>query len=52
MVVTDTPENGCERLMSAVNSDPDLARLVAAWTMLSAVAKRMILAALDAAPSD
>ena len=41
-------ENGCERLISAVESDPELARLVSAWGTLSATAKRMILAALDA----
>jgi hypothetical protein len=48
MVATDTAENGCERLMSAAETEPDLARLVSAWPMLSAVVKRMILAALDA----
>jgi hypothetical protein len=48
MVATDVAENGCERLMSAAVADPDLARLVSAWPMLSAVVKRMILAALDA----
>ena len=48
MVATDTAENGCERLMLAAETDPDLARLVSAWPMLSAVVKRMILAALDA----
>ena len=47
-VATDTAENGCERLMLAAETDPDLARLVSAWPMLSAVVKRMILAALDA----
>ena len=48
MVATDTAENGCERLMLAAETDPDLARLVSAWPMLLAVVKRMILAALDA----
>ena len=47
MVATDTPENGCERLMSVDETDRELARLVAEWPTLSAVAKRMILAALD-----
>ena len=47
MVATDMPENGCERLMSAAEADPDLARIVAAWATLSPMAKRMILAALD-----
>ena len=47
MVATDTPENGCERLISVAESDPELARLVAAWPTLSAVVRRMILAALD-----
>jgi len=48
MVATDTPENGSERLKSAADSAPDLARIVAAWPKLSPVTKRMILAALDA----
>ena len=47
MVATDTSENGCERLISVAETDPELARLVAAWPTLSAVAKRMILAVLD-----
>ncbi len=47
-VATDTAENGCERLISAAESDPELARLVSAWPKLSAVVKRMILAALEA----
>ena len=45
-------ENGCERLIAATETDPDLARLVSAWPMLSAVVKRMILAALDADQRD
>ncbi len=49
MVATDTPENGCERVRTADETDPDLARLVSAWPLLSAVVKRMILAGLDAA---
>ena len=48
MVATDIPENGCERLISAAETDPELARVVTAWPKLSAVVKRMILAALDA----
>ena len=48
MVATDTAENGCERLMLAAETDPDLARLVSAWPLLSAVVKRMMLAVLDA----
>ena len=48
MVAHDTAKNGCERLISLAESDPELARLVSAWPMLSAVVKRMILAALDA----
>ena len=52
MVATDTAENGCERLMLAAETDPDLARLVSAWPMLSVVVKRMILAALDADQND
>ena len=51
MVATDTAENGrdgCERLRLAAETDPDLARLVAAWPTLSAMVRRMILAALDA----
>jgi hypothetical protein len=47
-VATDTAENGCERLITAAETDPELARLVSAWPKLSATAKRMILAALDA----
>ena len=47
-VAHDTPENGCERLIAAAETDPDLARLVASWSTLSAMVKRMILAALDA----
>ena len=47
-VATDTAENGCERLMSLAETDPELARLVSAWPKLSAVVKRMILAALEA----
>ncbi len=34
MVATDTAENGCERLMLAAETDPDLARLVSAWPKL------------------
>ena len=52
MVATDTPENGCERLISVAETDPELARLVSAWPTLSAVAKRMILAALDVGGAD
>ena len=48
MVATDTAENGCERLISLAETDPELARLVSAWPKLSAVVKRMILAALEA----
>ena len=47
-VATDTPENGCERLITAAETDPDLARLVTAWPKLSPMVKRKILAALDA----
>ena len=47
-VATDTAENGCERLISLAETDPELARLVSAWPKLSAVVKRMILAALEA----
>ena len=47
-VATDTAENGCERLLSLAETDPELARLVTAWPKLSAVVKRMILAALEA----
>ena len=47
-VATDTAKNGCERLIAAAETDPDLARLVSAWSMLSATARRMILAVLDA----
>ncbi len=47
-VATDTAENGCERLISLAETDPELARLVSAWPKLSATAKRMILAVLDA----
>ena len=36
MVATDTAENGCERLMLAAETDPDLARLVSAWPLLPA----------------
>ena len=35
-VATDTAENGCERLMLAAETDPDLARLVSAWPLLPA----------------
>ena len=48
MVATDRAENGCERLISVGDADPDLARLVSAWPTLSVALKRMILAALDA----
>ena len=48
MVATDTTENGCERWISLAETDPELARLVSAWPKLSAVVKRMILAALEA----
>ena len=48
MVATDVVENDCERLSEVAVSDPDLARIVVAWPKLSATAKRMILAALDA----
>ena len=47
-VATDMAENGCERLISLAETDPELARLVSAWPKLSAVVKRMILAALEA----
>jgi len=40
-------ESGCERLMSAEETDPDLARIIASWSHLSPIVKRMILAALD-----
>ncbi|MBC7820914.1 MAG: hypothetical protein IAG10_28860 [Planctomycetaceae bacterium] len=52
MVATDMAEDGGERLISAAESDPDLARLVAAWPNLTAMVKRMILAALDASHED
>ena len=52
MVATDTAESGCERLISAAETDSDLARLVSAWPMMSLVVKRMILAALDAGQVD
>ncbi len=48
MVATEMAENGCERVRTADETDPDLARLVSAWPLLSPVVKRMILAALDA----
>ena len=48
LVATDTAENGCERLIAAAETDPDLARIVAAWGSLSVTVKRMILAVLDA----
>ena len=48
MVATDVVEDDCERVISVAQTDPDLARLLAAWPKLSATAKRMILAALDA----
>ena len=48
MVATDTAENGGGRLMSVAETDRELARIVVAWPMLSATAKRMILAALEA----
>ena len=47
-VATSVVENGCERLMVGDETDPELGRLVKAWANLSATAKRMILAALDA----
>lgn len=45
---TDTAENGCERLISLAETDPELARLMSAWPKQSVVVKRMILAALEA----
>jgi hypothetical protein len=39
----------CTPVCVAGQTDPDLARLMAAWPDLSATAKRMILAALEAA---
>ena len=48
MVATDTADNGCKQLITVAETDPELARLQAAWPHLSATAKRMILAALDA----
>lgn len=46
-VATDAPENGCERLISIAETDAELVRVVEAWPKLSAVVKRMILAALE-----
>lgn len=37
MVATGTAENGCERLILATETDPDMARLLSAWPILSAV---------------
>lgn len=51
-VATDTPENGCKPLITVAETDPELARVVAEWPTLSAVVKRMILAALDADRAD
>ena len=51
-VATDTPKNGCERLIAAAQTDPDLARILAALPKSSAAAKRMILAALEADQRD
>ncbi len=48
MVATDVAEGDCKRVISVADTDPDLARLLAAWPKLSGTAKRMILAALDA----
>ena len=47
-VATDTAESDCERVILVADTDPDLARLLTAWPKLSATARRMILAALDA----
>ena len=47
-VATDVVDNDYERLIEAGETDPELARLVSAWPTLSAMVKRMILAALDA----
>ena len=47
MVAINTAENGCKRLITVAETDPELARVVAAWPKLSAVVKRMILATLD-----
>jgi hypothetical protein len=47
MVVTDTPENGCERLLSMLAEQPELARNLAELPKLSPMARRMILAALE-----
>ena len=51
-VATDIAENEWERVISVDDVDPDLARLLVAWPKLSATAKRMILAALDADQPD
>ena len=52
MVATDTPENGSKALISVAETDPELMRVVSVWPKLSAVVKRMILAALDADRAD
>jgi hypothetical protein len=36
MVATDTPENGCERVRTVEEIDPELARLVSVWPTLPA----------------
>ncbi|MBC7820140.1 MAG: hypothetical protein IAG10_24925 [Planctomycetaceae bacterium] len=33
-VATDIADDGCERLLSAADTDPDLAQLVSAWATL------------------
>lgn len=52
MVATDTPENDCKPLITVGGTDAELVRVVEAWPKLSAVVKRMILAALDADRAD
>jgi hypothetical protein len=41
-------ENGCEPLIAAAETGPELARLVSAWPKLSSTAKGMILSAVVA----
>jgi len=48
LAATDTAEHGSERVMSAEETDPDSARIIATWSNLSPIVKRMIRAGLDA----
>jgi hypothetical protein len=47
MVATDTTENGCKRVTTASEIDPELARLIEAWPMLPKHVRQTMLGLVD-----